>query len=851
MTSNGTVKVRLVAPVQTFRGIADDLFTTATGCCLGAKTFVYGRNGTGKTTFAELLRQAVRGDVAVMAEYFENNSWRKGSMSAAVGGRAHVFNRYYIEDHLEFFLDGNGSSAGILKLGAANVSAESSRRELEQEAERQRVRLAAVTATGKESAGRIDKLKADAKRRVLDVLGQALPHSYTTQTYTVGKAHKALIEPAAMVLTEEQVVAAVEFLSADEFQSLTVPKDPTGPGSALAAQVAEVARRELTSRISAALEADRALADWVQAGLALHPAGGDRCKFCTDGVLSAETRESYAAHFDRSLSELQIDLERTAADLARMGQVLVAWHENLPSPDDLLPGQRSDFQGALDALKVPLDEWNAYLDALSVVVGERLTDPYRPLLEPLPKAPAPIDITELAGSVTGHNTDVGRQAGLREQTEAGLIAHLVEPFRAEYASALRTVPVAKRASDRLERRIKRLQVESERLRSQQHDVGKMAELINDDLADAFGHVHLSLRVTADGTSYEVLRNNGPALHLSEGERHSLALLYFLRSLEADGVTPENDLVVIDDPVTGLDKDALFAAYALVDERTKGFGQIVVLTHDYELFRLFLMRHKKLLAASRGAISKHDRDEIKYPRIQFLEMRAYDGAAGDRRVNLRAMPENLLNQPTDYHYIFYRIAEAAIDKNTSDLILLGNAARRLLEGFVAFRSPTGGDFQGKIESTATQARVPQEFTQRVVRFAHGSSHREEPNPSVSFTANVPDELSQVLRFIWSCDEKHFKGMCTAVGVDLGPLVASWRRQGHLESQAARPAEDPGSTTAVAVQTTSSEGEGASGNRLPFWAIARAGCKPGGRRVGAVAEAESEQDAAGDVEVEGRP
>ncbi|WP_433003304.1 AAA family ATPase [Kribbella sp. CA-294648] len=814
MTSNAKVKVRVVVPDQTFRGIAGDLFTTGAGCCLGAKTFVYGRNGTGKSTFAELLRQAARGDVALTAEYFEDNGWRKGAMSAAVGGCAHVFNRYYIEDHLEFFLDGYGPSAGILKLGAANVAAESSRRELEQEVERQRVRLAAVMAAGKESAGRVDKLKGDAKRRVLDVLGPALPHRYTTQIYTVAKAHKALIEPAAVVLADTQVTADVEFLSADEFETLTVPPDPTDAGSALAAHVAEVAGRELASRISPALEADRALADWVQAGLALHPAGGDPCRFCTDGVLSAETREAYAAHFDQSLSALRTDLKQTAEDLARTTHALSAWRESLPSPDDVLPGRRSDYQSALDELKVPIDDWNSFLDALAVVVGERAADPYRPILEPLPTAPAPIDLNELTGSVAGHNTDVGSQAGLRAQTEAGLIAHLIEPYRAEYANVQRAVPAARRAGDRLENRIKQLQLESERLRSQQHDVGEMAELINDDLADAFGHVHLSLRVTADGTSYEVLRNNGPALHLSEGERHSLALLYFLRSLEADGVSPQNDLVVIDDPVTGLDKDALFAAYALVDQRTKEFGQVVVLTHDYELFRMFLMRYKKLLAASRGAIGKNDKDEIKFPRIQFLEMRACDRAAGERRVNLRGMPEKLLNQPTDYHYIFYRIAEAVTDSNTSDLILLGNAARRLLEGFVAFRSPTGGDFQGKIESTANQAKVPEELTQRIVRFAHGSSHREEPNPSVSFSANVPDELGQVLRFIWTCDEEHFKGMCTAVGVDIKPLVANWKRQGHPESKAAPPAASPEPEAAVGLPTTSTGGEGASGSTLPY-------------------------------------
>lgn len=134
-------------------------------------------------------------------------------------------------------------------------------------------------------------------------------------------------------------------------------------------------------------------------------------------------------------------------------------------------------------------------------------------------------------------------------------------------------------------------------------------------------------------------------------------------------------------------------------------------------------------------------------------------------------------------MFHRVAEAASTGDDSDLILLGNAARRLLEGFVSFRSPSGGDFQGKIERAAHQADVPAELTQRIVRFVHGTSHRDEPNPSVMFqAANIPNELGQVLRFIRSCDADHFKGMCQAVDVDIRSLLRAWDRQLHQESSA---------------------------------------------------------------------
>lgn len=120
-------KVRTFAPVGVFRGIGSDLFTRS-GCWLGKKTFIFGRNGTGKTTFAELLRRMAgeQGRSAVQASYVEGDRWRTGTLPESVVRRIHVFNRYFVDDELAFFLDGSAASAGILKLGAQNVNAEKS-----------------------------------------------------------------------------------------------------------------------------------------------------------------------------------------------------------------------------------------------------------------------------------------------------------------------------------------------------------------------------------------------------------------------------------------------------------------------------------------------------------------------------------------------------------------------------------------------------------------------------------------------------------------------------------------------------------------------------------------------------
>jgi wobble nucleotide-excising tRNase len=780
MKTTVTAKVRQITPDRGFRGISGELFTKVDGaCCLGKRTIVFGRNGTGKTTFAELLRQVARGSIDrsdVTTNYFENGAWRHGSLPRSVVENIHVFNRYYIEDELAFFLDKGGSSPGILKLGAGNVEAEGKLRDAEATLERTRGRLLAIKVKGADLADEAANLKQRAKERVVDVLRPVLPAQYTAQRFNITKAHKALVDDAAASLSEDERQRHLEFLRADEFVPVQKAQSPAIELALLREAVNELAARELKNVVRAALDTDQALGRWIERGLELHPPGDNQCKFCESGVLSDELRAAYVAHFDRSLSQLRVDLDVVQDRLENAHAELERWQDAIPAADDFMPSYRVVWGEAIDALKEPLDQWRAYLVALDELIARRAANPQLVLDDQAPQPPAALHLDGMASVVAQNNDDVARQAELRATAEREVLNDLIEPLRAAYSTALRRAELADQVAARLDEVVRRLAQTVADWRDQQHEVGQMAELINQDLADHLGHVHLRLRVSDDGTGYQVVRSGRPARDLSEGERNSIALLYFLRSLEADGITPEHDLVVIDDPVTSLDRDALFAAFSLIDERTEPFGQVVVLTHDSEVFRLFLMRYKSALSNSRGAM-KNGPDETMFPRIQFLEARTYDLQSGERGISFRPLPQLLLVQPTDYHYIFYRLADALKSADEKDLMLLGNAARRLLEGFVAFKAPTGNKFQDKVSRTARLGGVPNELTNRVVRFVHGASHRDEPNPSVTFdAAYMPAELTQVMRFIHLCDRSHFQGMCDAVGVDLSTLISQWDASG---------------------------------------------------------------------------
>lgn len=111
------------------------------------------------------------------------------------------------------------------------------------------------------------------------------------------------------------------------------------------------------------------------------------------------------------------------------------------------------------------------------------------------------------------------------------------------------------------------------------------------LLSSFGFKGFELAKAANGTSYRLVRCDGSDAQetLSEGEKTFVTFLYFYHLLKGSntesGVTTDR-IVVIDDPVSSLDSDVLFLVSSLIkklfDEIRTNVGhikQIFVLTHN--------------------------------------------------------------------------------------------------------------------------------------------------------------------------------------------------------------------------------------------------------------------------------
>ena len=166
----------------------------------------------------------------------------------------------------------------------------------------------------------------------------------------------------------------------------------------------------------------------------------------------------------------------------------------------------------------------------------------------------------------------------RDRLAANLIAKSLET----YDSLTEEISKSQLADVAVSTEVQRLEAEIARIEREIVEHRRPAVELNEDLPRYLGHGEL--QHTVKETGYEITRNGESAQSLSEGEITAIALLYFLKSLDDRRFDAANGVVVLDDPVSSLDANALFLAFGFIRERTQDAGEIFILTHNFSFFR---------------------------------------------------------------------------------------------------------------------------------------------------------------------------------------------------------------------------------------------------------------------------
>ncbi|MEW2329446.1 AAA family ATPase [Micromonospora chersina] len=557
-------------------------------------TVVVGRNGSGKSSFAEAIELTLTGDSARWAD--RNSVWRTGWRNLHAGDPCRIA--------VELRVDGVATPTRVVRswrseaeLGDAEVAVTSARGTHRDLAELGLARplelyrpFLTAAELGRLTAGTqsqlFDAISAilgleaitDADRRLMaaarpvdaaikEVRGQRATLAATLAGIDGDRARRA----AALLAVNRPDLAALTAI-------LDEPEEPTDDEavllcrrladmqlpdadevSRLAGQLREAAaeaRRHDGGRSRASLRS----AELLRLAIEHHDDRGDGpCPVCATGRLDGDWRTSAAA----SLAELRDRTLAAQAAASRLTALLQRAHYLI---DDL------DVPSG-DADGVPVDDLHAAVTALRLTPGgpEELADHLTA------RYPAVLTAAEAAQAYA---------KGLLRQRDTGWQAAAGE-LRAWIASAA-TLPEQERALARLKAARAWLKATGAELRSQrvapfaEHSQRIWAQLRQESnvelgamtLEGANTRRRVVIPVSVDGA------DNGTALGvMSQGEMHALGLATFLPR----GCAPESPFgfIVVDDPVQSMDPakvDGLARVLAELAEQR----QVVVFTHDTRL-----------------------------------------------------------------------------------------------------------------------------------------------------------------------------------------------------------------------------------------------------------------------------
>ena len=741
---------------------------------LGKKTVIYGHNGSGKSTLSLLLSSLdspTNGKITWVSSDRAAKPLLLGPAGLPDSLLISVFNKEYVAQNLASFLDG-ADAAAIITLGDA-VGARKEEDEIS-------VKMAKLDKDRKSNLKVLEGASAASLAIVRSVQTSIESNlkrydlSFTKNRYNEPMLRKLLATSGAGYPLDDKRIAAMDELG-QPVPDAIIPQAGLDQyvWDKLGASTESLLREGVLSELLSSLVGEATLQQWVLEGMELHE-GQHSCGFCA-GPITSERRVALSKHFDESRQLIQNNAKVLMSQCNDLRMTLTKWLEWFPDTQAIHSTLRENAAATGKDQQAIYVAAIAYLDEINGVLKKKHDEPERTDLPTLTLKAPNFSRCSSEVFVNAHNELCASGDTRRNELTAIAFDNFVGSSAEAYRKAAANEAQLESEKSRIAALARPLPALLATARAKQFSSHAMAAQINADLASVYGRKHLRIEVSENGKAYRCWRDTEPATNLSEGEKNTLALIYFLRHLqdESQKIDPKKRIVVIDDPSSSLDRESVYATHSWLLKQLNDYGQYVILTHDFELLRLLLGSLKNQVGKSRSKIGRASKpgatqadhlaaaDEQHFPAARFLEISAASLEGGSRSSTIEAIPDFIINHISEYHYFFDRVIRGIENPDEAEnLFLLPNAARRMLESFSRFKRPDLPDFLPAMEA------MTQDGTFRdVYDFCNKHSHGEGRELSQPLDRHsVKQQLERAVAFMVHVDADHVEKMEKAVGRD---------------------------------------------------------------------------------------
>ena len=662
-----------------------------------------------------------------------------------------VFNRDLVNESI--FPIGGGDVPPIFIVGKESVEKQKEADRLKQERAKADLEWSSARARNQDAERALDRYCQDRARVIKDTLRSSGQNPFNNYNKSDFRSR------ASQIVTENDTVS--HCLEDSEREALLVQHKGTPKAKlaeinyqlpdlqALTGTMSALLKKTVVSAAIQSLKDDAEVASWTRHGLGLHnDRHADTCIFC-EQPLPAGRLAALEAHFNAEYEQFmqEIDDQITNLDTIRTQ----ASELKVPSRAEFYDDIAAEYEATEGALRKAVEATGDFVKSLGDALGEKRAKAFEALPMDVTVPEIDTEVVDAVNKVIREHNQASedfetRVSSARKRLAMDLIAADIDEFKRlqnDVQTASGESKTAKDKSDGLAARIK--EIEDEIIEHRQP-----AEDLNNDLRQYLGHGELQLAVK--DTGYTITRNGETAQMLSEGEMTAIALLYFLKSLEGRDFNPANGVVVLDDPVSSLDANAMHLAFSLMRDRTADAGQLIVLTHNFAFFR-------QVRNWLRYIPGQRNRDITKRP-AQFYMLECVE-QDGNRASALRQLDPLLYKYESEYHFLFasvYRFANGPPPDGLEACYGMPNVARRLLESFLAFRHPDAFDnMWGALREVTTSDEARKG---RILNLVQTHSHGPgtgQPEHDPSILGESRPILQEILALIESEDTGHYTAM----------------------------------------------------------------------------------------------
>ncbi|AGL70969.1 ATP-binding protein [Helicobacter pylori] len=347
--------------------------------------------------------------------------------------------------------------------------------------------------------------------------------------------------------------------------------------------------------------------DWVAQGREYLSKDGNACPFCQQETITEEFKKQLESYFDTSYQESTDTIKKMKEDYASRTD------EMLERLDEIVKTEQNNLQTKLNK-----EIFKRIIETLRSKINgnwQKMHDKSKEMSRSFDLESTKNEIKEIRDlidtanqQIANHNEmikDIQNQKKICvEQTWKFLVNEFksdIQKYNEKDCGLEKEISNLNKEISENQEKIEKLENEIRELEKTMVSIKPIVNEIN-ALLKGYGFTNFSLACTEDEKTYRIQREDGQLVGetLSEGEVTFITFLYYYHltkgSLKENDIS-KNKVLVIDDPISSLDSNILFIVSVLVKDLMKettkeitNIKQVIILTHNTYFYKEITLKY---------------------------------------------------------------------------------------------------------------------------------------------------------------------------------------------------------------------------------------------------------------------